>query len=142
MGLDVVEIVMRTEEVFGITIADADAEQASTVGKLFEFICAELKLPTGTAAPDSPGLSRLNRPLDTRPWTGEEAWATLVDSSSTSFRSKRTRSDTMPTGPTTWAPISPTAASRESSRQTCFPCKSRSPKRRSPLPQLQHSRAQ
>jgi acyl carrier protein len=81
MGLDVVELVMRTEEVFDITIPDEDAERASTVGKLYEIICARLSLPpspirpTGTAAPRS-----LNPTLNPspNPWTREEVWSTLV----------------------------------------------------------------
>jgi hypothetical protein len=81
MGLEVVEFVMRTEEVFAIAVNDDDASQAITVGKLYELICAQLSLPpspvrpTGTAAP---------RPLRSKlasskaPWTREEVWATLV----------------------------------------------------------------
>lgn len=34
MGLDIIELILRTEEVFGITIPDEDAGQASTVGLL------------------------------------------------------------------------------------------------------------
>ena len=81
MGLDVVEIVMRTEEVFAITIPDEDAERANTVGKLYEIICARLSLPpsptrpTGTAAPRSLDPTLNPSPI---PWTHEEVWSTLV----------------------------------------------------------------
>ena len=38
MGLDAVEILMRTEEVFGISIPDGEAEEVKTPGDLFRFV--------------------------------------------------------------------------------------------------------
>ena len=43
MGLDAVELVMRVEEEFGIEIPDAEAEEATTVGKLYELVLSKLK---------------------------------------------------------------------------------------------------
>lgn len=42
MGLDTVELVMRIEEEFAITIADQDAEQLMTVSDLYD--CIESKV--------------------------------------------------------------------------------------------------
>ena len=43
MGLDSVELVMATEEHFGIEIPDRIAEQLFTVGSLHEFVVLELQ---------------------------------------------------------------------------------------------------
>jgi acyl carrier protein len=43
MGLDSVELVMNTEQHFGIDIPDGVAEKLFTVGDLHGFIVAELK---------------------------------------------------------------------------------------------------
>ena len=42
MGLDVVELVMRVEEEFGLSIEDEAAEQLQTVGQLHTFILSRL----------------------------------------------------------------------------------------------------
>ncbi len=44
MGLDVVELVIHTEEVFDITIDDFDAGQIQTVGDLYELVCKLLNV--------------------------------------------------------------------------------------------------
>ena len=67
MGLDAVEIVLRCEETFGIPIDDEQAGQIATVGQLFEHICAELHLPSGTAASTEPGNNRLRARLSIKP---------------------------------------------------------------------------
>ena len=87
MGLDVVEVVMRTEEVFGINVPNEDAEQATTVGRLYEIVCVRLGLPP--TRPTRPGTPRLTNapsipgrfitpPTATPSWTNEDIWATLV----------------------------------------------------------------
>jgi acyl carrier protein len=53
MGLDNVELVMRTEEVFNITIEDSDAEQVRTVGDLYELVCKLLNV-SPTPNPEIP----------------------------------------------------------------------------------------
>lgn len=45
MGLDAVELVLRTEEFFVISIEDDEAGSARTVGDLYNLVCAKLGLP-------------------------------------------------------------------------------------------------
>jgi acyl carrier protein len=45
MGLDTVELVMKVEEAFGLTIPDQDAEKIQTVGDLYHYVQAELGGP-------------------------------------------------------------------------------------------------
>jgi acyl carrier protein len=47
MGLDAVEIVMRTEDEFSITISDDEAEIAMTVGDLYRVVLAKLDVTPG-----------------------------------------------------------------------------------------------
>jgi acyl carrier protein len=77
MGLDLVELVMQTEEVFGITIPDAEAAQASTVGGLYGLVLAKLEIPYQPAKLDAPYRHRNFAPP--KPWTAPEVWATLRD---------------------------------------------------------------
>ena len=51
MGLDVVELVMRCEEEFGVELENDRLEGMRTVGDLFELICEQLKLPSGPGEP-------------------------------------------------------------------------------------------
>jgi acyl carrier protein len=65
MGLDTVELVMKVEESFGITIPDAEAEKILTIGDLYRYVLAKLD---GPALPASGCLSaaafyRLRRQL-------------------------------------------------------------------------------
>ena len=53
MGLDTVEIVMRCEETFGISISDADAARIGTPRQLAEYVADRVD-----ALPDSRCLSR------------------------------------------------------------------------------------
>lgn len=39
MGLDGVELVMKVEDTFGITIDDADALKKITSGQLYQYAC-------------------------------------------------------------------------------------------------------
>jgi len=45
MGLDIVEMVMEVETVFGIQIPDADAARLDTVGKLFDYVRDRVAAP-------------------------------------------------------------------------------------------------
>jgi acyl carrier protein len=52
-SLDTVEIVMAIEEVFNISIADADAEKLIAVGDLIDYVTAKMKsLPVETGEND------------------------------------------------------------------------------------------
>lgn len=42
MGLDIVEMVMEVEAVFGIEIPDADAERLRTVGDLYQYLHSQI----------------------------------------------------------------------------------------------------
>ena len=44
MGLDAVEIVLRTEEFFGVAITDEEAAAVRTVGDLYSLVCSKLEL--------------------------------------------------------------------------------------------------
>ena len=77
MGLDVVELVLRCEEVFDIELEDNRLEHTRTVGDLFELICAQLGLPTSQTSPATlTGPTSPHR--SSKPWARETAWATLV----------------------------------------------------------------
>ncbi len=42
MGLDAVEIILRTEELFAIAIGDDEAGAVRTVGDFYNLICAKV----------------------------------------------------------------------------------------------------
>src|SRR4051794_19085876 len=79
MGLDIVELVIRTEEVFNITIDNYDAEKIRTVGDLYELVCKLLKV-SPTPNPDKlTGIHESARrygPLSQQ--TAEDIWIKLV----------------------------------------------------------------
>lgn len=80
MGLDIVELVLRTEEAFSITIEDSDAGQVQTVGDLYELVCKLLNVsPTPNPATpttlDQPPPGKYS-PLKT--YTAEDIWIMLV----------------------------------------------------------------
>ena len=80
MALDVVELVIRCEEAFGVGLEDRhQLDPTRTVGELFEFICDRLNVPP---SPDQ--LQPVNRSASPRPiatmdgWTREAVWFELV----------------------------------------------------------------
>ena len=99
MGLDAVEIVLRTEEFFGIAIADDEAAAVRTVGNLYSFICVKLELQPLDAPVTSQKLPRVTEkektflslakhtplppPPEVLPWSSQSVWdcvvAVLVD---------------------------------------------------------------
>ena len=43
MGLEVLDIVIRTEDAFGVTIPDKDASELLTVGSLYDYVIARMR---------------------------------------------------------------------------------------------------
>jgi hypothetical protein len=94
MGMDAVEIVLRTEELFTITIPDDEASAVRTVGDFYRLICSKLsldplpspvtsaKLPTITHKEKSFLFLRKHTPLpappEVLPWSPQSVWDTLV----------------------------------------------------------------
>ena len=83
MGMDTVEIVIRTEEVFSIDLPDDECWRISTVGDFYRLVLSKITLadlPSPT--PQNillTGRSRLEDQFPAlSPWTPEDAWATLV----------------------------------------------------------------
>jgi len=73
MGLDLVELVMQTEETFAFTIPNEDAEEVRTVGDLYRLTLARLEIPYEPAQLDA----RYHRRAITEPWSAPLVWATL-----------------------------------------------------------------
>jgi hypothetical protein len=76
MGLDIVEVIMCSEDSFKLDLKDSSGR---TVGDLFEAICSELKLPSGSSAPQADGIT-VPRVLPPKGgWTRETVWVKLVE---------------------------------------------------------------
>jgi hypothetical protein len=94
MGLDAVEIVLRTEELFVITIGDHEAGAVRTVGDFYKLICAKLNViplqspVTSTQLPKITEKEKkflflqshtpLPAPLEVLPWSPQSVWDCLV----------------------------------------------------------------
>jgi hypothetical protein len=94
MGLDAVEIVMRTEELFVITIEDDEAAAVGTVEDFYNLICRKLnvaplqfpvtsaKLPTITHKEKKFLFLSTHTPLpappEVLPWSPQSVWDALV----------------------------------------------------------------
>jgi acyl carrier protein len=79
MGLDIVEVVMRCEESFDISLDTARLEQMRTVGDLFELICEQLSLPHGLEPPavvDGSTIHYTAAPAGA--WSRDSVWLKLV----------------------------------------------------------------
>ena len=77
MGLDVVEIVLRTEEVFGIDIPDEEAGSAVTVGDLYRLVLKKLDIPYQPVSEQN-GRDRSRLPASTTTsWSAADVWVTL-----------------------------------------------------------------
>src|SRR5579872_2594493 len=81
MGLDTVEIVLRTEETFNINLPDDECSRIVTVGDLYRLVLSKLELPyvqakeieVGNAGRDRSHLKMPSLPL----WTPPDVWLTL-----------------------------------------------------------------
>jgi len=94
MGLDAVEIVLRTEELFVITIEDAEAGAVRTVGDFYNLICSKLNvtpLPSPITSAELPKITHeekkfwflsthtpLPAPPEVLPWSPQSVWDALV----------------------------------------------------------------
>jgi len=94
MGLDAVEIVLRTEELFAITIKDDEVAAIRTVGHFYQLICSKLNvtpLPSPITSAELPTITHkekkflfpsthtpLPAPPELLPWSPQTIWDTLV----------------------------------------------------------------
>jgi hypothetical protein len=94
MGLDAVEIVLRTEEFFVIRIEDEEAATVRTVGDFYILICEKLKvtpLHSPITSATLPIISEKERkllflskhtplpaPPEVLPWSPQSVWDSLV----------------------------------------------------------------
>lgn len=94
MGLDAVEIVLRTEEFFVITIEDDEAASVHTVGEFYYLVCAKLNVPplqspiTPATLPKVTEKERkllflsmhtpVPAPSEVLPWSPQSIWDCLV----------------------------------------------------------------
>lgn len=85
MGLDTVEIILRTEETFGVDLPDDECGRVQTVGDLYRLVLDKLKLPyIPTKEIENPensataGRDFSRRTLSAlTTWTTEDVWVTL-----------------------------------------------------------------
>ena len=70
MGLEIVELIMRVEEDFGIEIGDEEASQTSTVGELCQLVTLKLRVEPSPGCLSSAAFYQLRR--DLREMTGLE----------------------------------------------------------------------
>ena len=66
MGLDAVEIVLRAEELFVITIGDDEAAAVRTVGDFYNLICSKLNvtpLPSPITSAELPEITHKEKTL-------------------------------------------------------------------------------
>jgi hypothetical protein len=94
MGLDAVEMVLRTEEFFVINIGDDEAASVRTVGDFYNLICVKLDVPplqspvTATKLPRVTDKEKvflfiqkqtpLPTPPEVLPWSSQSVWDSLV----------------------------------------------------------------
>jgi hypothetical protein len=94
MGLDAVEIVLRSEELFVISIGDKEAAAVRTVGDFYNLICSKLNvtpLPSPITSAELPEITHkekkflflskhtpLPAPPEVLPWSPQSVWDALV----------------------------------------------------------------
>jgi hypothetical protein len=94
MGLDAVEIVLRSEELFVITISDDEAAAVRTVGDFYNLICMKLDVTPSESPVTSAVLPTISQkekkllflyrtiplpaPPEVLPWSPQSVWDTLV----------------------------------------------------------------
>jgi hypothetical protein len=94
MGLDAVEITLRAEEFYVITIEDDEAAAVRTVGDFYNVICSKLNvtpLPSPITSAELPEISHKEKtflflskytpllaPPEVLPWSPQSVWDVLV----------------------------------------------------------------
>jgi acyl carrier protein len=94
MGLDAVEIVLRTEELFGITLREDEGAAVRTVGDLYKLVCSKLNvspLPSPVSSAKLPTITHkqktflflythtpLPAPPEVLPWSPQSVWDCVV----------------------------------------------------------------
>ncbi len=94
MGLDAVEIVLRTEQLFAISFTDEEAASVRTVGDFYTLICSKLNVPplaTPVTSAQLPIITHkekslfilrkhtpLPAPPELLPWSPQSVWDALV----------------------------------------------------------------
>ena len=79
MGLDTVEIVLRTEETFSLDLPDEECSKVVTVGDLYRLVLNKLELPylsSTEAEAKGRDRSRLGMP-SLHSWSASDVWMTL-----------------------------------------------------------------
>ncbi len=79
MGLDTVELVLRTEETFLIDLPDDECAQIITVGYLYHAVLSKRNLPylPSVEAEALPYRVYVSRTYHVEPWTTPDVWANL-----------------------------------------------------------------
>ncbi len=79
MGLDTVELVLRTEEAFSVNLPDEECAQIVTVGDLYRAVLYKLDLQYLSAAEAEALPYRVYRSptFHLQPWTSPDVWANL-----------------------------------------------------------------
>jgi hypothetical protein len=94
MGLDAVEIILRAEELFVITIEDDEAAAVRTVGEFYNLICSKLNLIPLQSPVTSGTLPEITQkdkkflflqthtplpaPPEVLPWSPQSVWDCVV----------------------------------------------------------------
>ncbi len=94
MGLDAVEIVLRTEELFAIAINDEEGASVRTVGDFYKLICTKLNVVPLSSPATSPRLPKITHeekgflffsrqtslpaPPEVLPWSPQTVWDCTV----------------------------------------------------------------
>lgn len=94
MGLDAIEIILRTEELFKIRIHDEEAAEVRTIGDFYKLVCSRLRLVPLTSPVTSAKLPVITQkekqfwfmykrtplplPSGVFPWSPQSVWDVLV----------------------------------------------------------------
>jgi hypothetical protein len=94
MGLDAVELILRAEELFVITMEDDEAAAVHTVGDFYDLICSKLQLTPLQSPVTSAELPKITHkekkflflsthtplpaPPEILPWSPQTVWDALV----------------------------------------------------------------